>query len=197
MDGGLSSGGAHHLSRAGSVPAPLPLRFRETHIWRQMVRGCPKIDGTSRALVGFEAVFNQSDAYLDELEGIGTSEDDSPPGPGGAPSPMPSPMPPGPVTPLPLPLPGDRSLVMGAGKALVFVTGGLVLGWIAGGPVGGAAGAVTVGALRNLARTKDCWSSSSPDERAEAGKSLTMGIVGLGLATMLGYQAYKMKTESE
>jgi hypothetical protein len=152
-------------------------------------------------------LFDVSDSELDGMEAraegpaepkayqrIPYSASDSVPiGPGGTvPMPPPGPLP-GPA-PYPLPPgPGDGSLATGAGKALIFVTTGLVVGAIAGGPWGAGAGVALVGAIRNLARTKATWSSDRAEDRAEAGKSATMAIFGLGLAGMLGYQAYKQK----
>lgn len=150
-------------------------------------------------------MFNVSDHELDGMEARSKgpaepvaysripygADDLAPIGPGGQP-PLPGPLP-GPA-PMPLPpMPGDGALALGAGKALVYVSAGLVVGALAGGAWGAGAGVALVGALRNLVRTKATWSSDSSEERAEAGKSATMAIFGLGLAGMLGYQAYKQK----
>ena len=81
----------------------------------------------------------------------------------------------------------------GAGRALIFATGGLIAGALVGGAWGAAAGVVGVGAVRNLARVRALWQSPVEAERAEATKSATIGIVGVGLAGTLGYQAYKAK----
>lgn len=89
----------------------------------------------------------------------------------------------------------DQALTAGAGRALVFVTLGLVGGAIVGGAWGAASGVALVGATRNLVRVKNLWGSPRPDDRSEAGKSATLGIFGLGIAGLLGYQAYKSKSE--
>jgi hypothetical protein len=97
-----------------------------------------------------------------------------------------------PVAPMPVaPGPSDAALRRGAGRALVLTGIGLVGGGLVGGAFGAAAGVVLMGALRNLNRTRTTWSHPDPAERSEAGKSATMGIFGLGVAAMLGYQAYK------
>lgn len=158
-------------------------------------------------------MFNLSD---DDLEGIesrnsrpASGEAFRPPpfgaDPGGAVPPAgPGPMPiPNDVTPAPAPAvqlappPMTSSATSGAGKALLFVTGGLVVGAIAGGAWGAAAGVVGVGAMRNMARVRALWNSPVDAERSEAGKSATMAIFGIGIAGMLGYQAYKAKTKTD
>jgi hypothetical protein len=153
-------------------------------------------------------VFNLSDRELDGLESrakpaesegyrpIPMSYGSSPFGDDdGSGSPVPAAVPAAPPLPAPVPLPPapDGSVASGAGKALIFVTLGLVVGAVAGGAWGAATGVVGVGAIRNLGRTKALWNSQNPGDRSEAGKSATMGIFGLGIAGMLGYQAYKMK----
>jgi len=100
------------------------------------------------------------------------------------------------MAPVPQPLPSElrRDTALGAGKAMVYVTLGMVVGAVAGGAYGAATGVVAVGALRNLSRVRDLWSSSSPEDRIEAGKSTTLGLFGLGASAFLGYQAYKEKS---
>lgn len=115
--------------------------------------------------------------------------------PGAAPAPQPSPLAP-PVGPAPAvvpPGPTDNAAASGAGKALLWVTGGLVIGALVGGSMGAAAGVVGVGAARNVVRVKALWNSPNPTDRSEAGKSATMAIFGLGIAGMLGYHAYQNK----
>lgn len=109
------------------------------------------------------------------------------------PSPLPAPMPPpGPL----LPQSDDAALRRGAGRALLFVSGGLAVGWLVGGTFGAAAGVVGAGAIRNALRVREAWNSPSPDERSEAGKSATMAIFGFGIAGMLAYKAYQKRIDS-
>lgn len=118
--------------------------------------------------------------------------DDAPSDSGGpvpnAPALAPVVMPPGPT---------DGSMAGGAGKALALATVGMVVGAIAAGAWGAACGVTTMGALRNLARTKSLWNSANPADRSEAGKSATMGIFGLGIAGMIGYHAYTIRDDRE
>lgn len=154
-------------------------------------------------------MFNISDRELDGLEAkdqarqapearayapipgySGYGDDSAPPTPPAAPM----------VPPVALPMapaPSGGSVAMGAGKALLFATVGLVTGAIAAGAWGAACGVTAAGALRNLARTKSLWSSPNPDDRSEAGKSATMGILGLGIAGMIGYHAYTIRDDAD
>ena len=146
----------------------------------------------------FEVSDQELDGLEDRAQGGGPArayqsigDDQVPIGPGGVPQPTPSPSPmptpPGPIT-------GRRfPAASGAGKALVFVTLGMVGGAIAGGAWGAGAGVALAGALRNVARVKECWGSPTETDRSEAGKSATMAFFGLGLAAVLGYQAYKAR----
>ena len=86
---------------------------------------------------------------------------------------------------------GDEALRRGAARGLVIVAAGLVVGGLIGGPLGAAAGVVGAGAARNTLRAKEGWGDPDPEVRAEAGKSATMAIFGLGIAGMLIYQAWK------
>ena len=90
-----------------------------------------------------------------------------------------------------LPPPGDSALRRGAAKSLLFATAGLVVGGLVAGPLGAAAGVSAVGAVRNTLRAKDGWAHPDPEVRAEAGKSATMAIFGLGITGMLGYYAWQ------
>lgn len=111
----------------------------------------------------------------------------------GAPSPGPAPT----MAPIVRPQAADDSaLRRGAGRALAVATVGLVGGALVGGAFGAASGVIAVGAVRNLMRTKETWNHPDPAVRSEAGKSATMAIFGLGIAGMLGYQAYKKKEEA-
>jgi hypothetical protein len=111
-------------------------------------------------------------------------------------TPAPMPAPPPVALPMPAP-PSGGSVATGAGSALALATVGLVTGAIAAGAWGAACGVTTVGALRNLWRTKALWNSQNPGDRSEAGKSATMGILGLGIAGMIGYHAYTIRGDTE
>jgi len=63
------------------------------------------------------------------------------------------------------------------------------------GPLGAAAGIVGVGAVRNTVRAKNGWADPDPEVRAEAGKSATMAIFGIGIAGMLSYYAWQHRDE--
>lgn len=92
-----------------------------------------------------------------------------------------------------LPPPGDSALRRGAARGFLMATGGLVAGTLALGPIGGAAGLVAVGVVRNTLRAKEGWSDPNPGIRSEAGKSATMAIFGIGIAGMLGYYAWQRR----
>lgn len=122
------------------------------------------------------------------------------PEPGAAP--MPDPVP-GPSIPMPssamatMPFPGapSTSVRMGAAKALVGVTVGMLIGaWVAG-PRGAGAGVAVVGTLLNANRARTGWSAADPELRVEAGKSATMAVFGAGIAGMLLYQEWKARNE--
>ena len=157
---------------------------------------------SDRELEGIEAKSSRREeparAYM-PIPGYGfgddSSSDPSMPAapPVAAPAAMPSPV----VVAPPVSAPSSGSVASGAGKALLLVTAGLVAGAIAAGAWGAAAGVATAGAARNLARTKQLWNSPDPNDRSEAGKSATMGIFGLGIAGMIGYHAYKIRSKEE
>ena len=148
------------------------------------------------------AVFSITDQDVDGLEtreaqrrgedvSFGTYNPLGSPEPAPAPGPMPGPAP-LPVGPTPMfPAPGDGALRRGAARGLLFASAGLVVGGLVAGPLGAAAGLVSIGAVRNVLRAKNGWAAPDPETRAEAGKSATMAIFGLGIAGMLGYQAWK------
>lgn len=80
---------------------------------------------------------------------------------------------------------------------LLWATGGLIVGGLVAGPLGAAAGIVGVGAARNTVRAKNGWADPNPEVRAEAGKSATMAIFGIGIAGMLGYYAWQHRDDYE
>jgi len=136
---------------------------------------------------------------MDGLEARHNGEAE-PPGrynPMGAPEPAPMPLAPvRPEGPSPLaPPPGDSALRRGAAKGLLWATAGLVAGGLVAGPLGAAAGIVGVGAVRNTVRAKNGWADPDPEVRAEAGKSATMAIFGIGIAGMLSYYAWQHRDE--
>ena len=96
-----------------------------------------------------------------------------------------------------LPPQGDSALRRGAGKGLLFASAGLLVGGLVAGPLGAAAGVVAVGAVRNTLRAKDGWAHPDPEIRAEAGKSATMAIFGIGITGMLGYYAWQHRDEDD
>jgi hypothetical protein len=145
-------------------------------------------------------VFTITDQEMDGLEAR-TRGEDEPSGqynPMGQPEPGPAPalVPVHPEGPSPVaPPPGDTALRRGAAKGLLWATAGLVAGGLVAGPLGAAAGVVGVGAIRNTLRAKSGWADPDPEIRAEAGKSATMAIFGLGIAGMLGYYAWQRHDE--
>jgi len=96
-----------------------------------------------------------------------------------------------------LPPRGDTALRRGAATGLLFASAGLLAGGLVAGPLGAAAGVVAVGAVRNTLRAKDGWAHPDPEMRAEAGKSATMAIFGLGIAGMLSYYAWQHRYEDD
>ncbi len=147
-------------------------------------------------------MFNVTDAELDGMEGVERPRAEAPrsaagygmpiAGVGQAAAPAPDPVQASSSLPIAAPQ-ASGGVASGAGKALVLVAVGMVGGGLAGGIWGAAAGVAGMGALRNLVRTKQIFASPDPTLRSEAGKSATMGVFGLGIAAMLGYQAYKVK----
>jgi hypothetical protein len=144
-------------------------------------------------------VFTITDQEMDGLEARHGGNDD-PPGqynPVGEPEPGPMPLVPvRPEGPSPVAPPaGDTALRRGAAKGLLWATAGLVAGGLVAGPLGAAAGVVGVGAVRNTVRAKNGWADPNPEIRAEAGKSATMAIFGIGIAGMLGYYAWQHRDD--
>ncbi len=141
-------------------------------------------------------MFDISDEDLDGIEAKGRPDeapsqgyrpfgDQTPPSPSsGAPV-----VPVEPVSPV-LPPPGDGALRRGAARGLLLCAAGLLVGGLVGGAYGAGAGVVGAGAIRNILRAKNDWSNPDPELRAEAAKSATMSIFGLGIAAMLGYHAW-------
>lgn len=83
------------------------------------------------------------------------------------------------------------------GVAVVAVAGGAAIGGFLGGGWGLAAGALMAGAARNLCRAGMNWASDDPAKRAEAAKSGTVGVVGLGIGAWLAYKAVQSKREQD
>lgn len=147
-------------------------------------------------------VFDISDEDLDGIEAKGREEEAPysgfrPIGDPNAPSPVPraAAVPVEPGSPV-LPPPGDGALRRGAARGLLLCAGGLLVGGLVGGPYGAGAGVVGAGAIRNILRAKNDWSNPDPEARAEAAKSATMSIFGLGIAAMLGYHAWQDRYDS-
>lgn len=149
-------------------------------------------------------MFSITDQEMDGLESRDARrrEEDGPAGsynPFGQPEPPPpSPgiVPLGPEGPSPIgPPPGDTALRRGATAALLWASAGLLAGGLVAGPLGAAAGVVGVGAIRNTVRAKGGWADPDPRVRAEAGKSATMAIFGIGITGMLGYYAWQHRGE--
>lgn len=146
-------------------------------------------------------MFDITDDAIAGLEAKGRREEEpqgyayTPYGAAEPPSPGPSspPVVPSPGMPIVPGNVGDSALRRGAAKGLLLCTAGLVVGGLVAGPFGAGAGVVGVGALRNIMRAKDGWAAADPEARAEAAKSVTMAIFGLGIAGMLGYQAWQRR----
>lgn len=65
---------------------------------------------------------------------------------------------------------------------------------VLGGLPGAAAGLAGVGALRNLYRAQGVG-SPDPAERADAARSLAIGLVGVAIAGYLGYKAFAKESD--
>lgn len=81
----------------------------------------------------------------------------------------------------------------GAGVGLLLIALGGGAGAFAGGLYGAAAGVLGMGALRNALRAKKLWSSTVPEDQAEAGMSATTAGFGLLAAGFLIYQSYQKR----
>ena len=148
-------------------------------------------------------MFNITDQEMDGLEARSQREDgptgyDNPFGQSEPPGPLPPLVPVHPESPSPVSPPsGDGALRRGAAHGLLWATGGLIVGGLVAGPLGAAAGVISIGAVRNTLRAKNGWADPNPELRAEAGKSATMAIFGIGIAGMLGYYAWQQRYDDE
>lgn len=91
----------------------------------------------------------------------------------------------------------EAAASMAAGVTALVVTTGLIAGFAAGGPLGGAAGLLIAGGGANLFRAKRLWKSEEPELKREAGTSLTFGLVGLGVGGYLSYKAYESRDDDD
>ncbi len=117
--------------------------------------------------------------------------------PGPAPPLGPAPpriMQPGPGAPLPpnLQMPGAPPAARRrAGTAIVLAGVGAGAGALAGGLWGAGSGLLFAGATMNAYRAKILFGSGLDSDRGEAVKSTVMAVLGLGVASYLGYRAHQ------
>jgi len=82
-----------------------------------------------------------------------------------------------------------------AGITLLTVAAGAGIGALFGGAWGAGAGAFTFAAFRNGWRAKSTWGSTDEAVHAEAVKSMTVSVVGLGIGGYCAYRAHKLRNE--
>lgn len=129
-------------------------------------------------------------------------EAEAPPAEPAPPFTPPPPQPSAPSAPAPAPQPAQRPSLFadpmvrqGAGAQLVWVGVGLVSGAAVLGPWGALAGVSLVGSVRNLFRARQLWGDQQPEMRREAGRNVTVGVVGLGLGLYSVYHALEHRRE--
>lgn len=88
----------------------------------------------------------------------------------------------------------DPSIRRGAGVAIIGCGAAALVGGVVRGPLGAIAGVVGFGSVRNTLRAKTLWTSSSPDDRVEAGKSATLAVFGFGATGLLLYHAFSERS---
>ncbi len=108
-------------------------------------------------------------------------------------SPTPAIMMPGPSAPLPpnLQMPGAPAARRRAGTAVVLAGVGAGTGALLGGLWGAGSGLLFAGATMNAYRAKVLYGTGVEADRGEAVKSTIMAVLGLGLASYLGYRAHQ------
>jgi hypothetical protein len=78
-----------------------------------------------------------------------------------------------------------------AGLGFLLAIGTAGAGAALAGPWGAGAGLLLIGASRNVLRAHQLW--SSPESRAEAGRSGTVALVGFGVGGYCAYRAYQAR----
>lgn len=78
-----------------------------------------------------------------------------------------------------------------AGLGLLLAVGAAGAGAALAGPWGAGAGLLLLGATRNVFRAQQLW--ALPEGRAEAGRSGTVALVGLGVGGYCAYRAYQSR----
>lgn len=110
-----------------------------------------------------------------------------------------SPLPPAQIAPAPAPLPAAANTQAAArrraGAAIVIAGTGVGAGALLGGAWGAGSGLFFAGAACNIYRAKTLFASSLPVDRKEAIKTSVMAVVGLGLASYLGYRAHRARED--
>lgn len=86
------------------------------------------------------------------------------------------------------------SLRRRAGLGFLLAVGAGGAGVALGGPWGGAAGVLLLGALRNGLRARRLWSTV---DRQEATRSGTMAVLGIGSGGYLAYRAYQSRNRTD
>lgn len=81
-----------------------------------------------------------------------------------------------------------------AGLGVVVAGMGAGAGAVLGGPLGALAGLTGVGALRNLYRAQGI-SSTDPEEKSDAARSLALGVIGVAIVGFIGYKIYSRKDD--
>lgn len=147
--------------------------------------------------------FGEEDAGSGAPEPVLSAEPTIPmPGADPVPPPRQAPPPimmPGPNTPLPpnLQLPPAPAARRRAGTAIVLAGVGAGTGALLGGFWGAGSGLLFAGATMNAYRAKCLFSSGQEPDRGEAVKSTIMAVLGLGLASYLGYRAHQAERDSD
>lgn len=95
------------------------------------------------------------------------------------------------TAPAPGGAPEATALRRRAGVGLLLVAGAAGAGAVLAGPWGAGAGLLLLGASRNVLRAHRLW--SAPEGRAEASRSGTVALVGLGVGGYCAYRAYQAR----
>lgn len=103
---------------------------------------------------------------------------------------------PGADPPLPASVPGSAPTASRrAGAAIVLCGVGAGAGALVGGAWGAGSGLLFAGATMNAYRAKTLFGTGSPTDRSEAVKSTIMAVLGLGVASYLGYRAHQARDD--
>jgi len=91
----------------------------------------------------------------------------------------------------------DPRVQEGAGAQLLWVGAAMVGGAALLGPYGAGAAIALAGAVRNGLRARELYRHPAPEARREAGRNLTLTIVGIGLAGIGIYNALERRQKDD